>query len=74
MKKYAKLALFFCIGALFGTVIAWGSLLGWASIYLNPNDSLWDRNPAAMNIFIMLWLVSCAVAGTAGIWMGLRRV
>ena len=74
MKKYARLVLFFCIGALFGTVFAWGSLLGWAAIYLSPNDSLWDRNPEALDFFITLWLAICAMAGTAGVWWSLRRV
>jgi hypothetical protein len=70
--KYIRPVVFFCLGVLFGTVVAWGSLFSWAAMALDPNDSLWDRNPAAMDVFMTLWLLSCAASGAVGVWLALR--
>lgn len=68
MKKFA-----FCIlGLLLGTVFAWSGLLLWAALSLNPNDSLFDRSPTALQLFLIFWCVIAALGVCAGLWIATR--
>ena len=65
--------IFFCLlGVVAGSALAWGSLLSWAAFNLNPNDSLWDRDPQAADMFFMLWLLLSIAGCIVGIWLGGR--
>lgn len=58
-----KRALFTILGVLAGSVLAWGGLLAWASLNLHEQDSLFDRDPQALNLFLVAWL-ALVVLGT----------
>jgi hypothetical protein len=49
---------FFCAiaGFAIASIIAWGGLLCWGAIFLEPGDSYWDRTPYAAQVFCAAWL------------------
>jgi hypothetical protein len=61
-----KRALFTVLGILAGSALAWGCLLSWAALNLDPRDSLFDRDPQAMNLFLGAWLVLAIVGALIG--------
>lgn len=46
------------LGFFLATVIAWGGLLAWAFLVLDPHDSYWDRNPGSADTFFICWLLA----------------
>jgi hypothetical protein len=65
--------LIYCmLGVIAGSALAWIGLLSWAAINLNPNDSLWDRDPRAADMFFMLWLLLSIAGCIVGLWLGGR--
>jgi trans-2-enoyl-CoA reductase len=64
----------YCVlGLVLASLLAWAGLLGWAATNLNPNDSLWDRNPQAANGFAVVWLLLSVVGGAVGVWLARRK-
>lgn len=66
--RLMKLAIFTILGVLAGSILAWGSLMGWASLKLHQQDSLFDRDPHALNLFLGTWLALVLL----GVAIGLR--
>lgn len=62
-----KRVLFTVIGILAGSALAWVCLLSWAALNLDPRDSLFDRAPHAMQLFLGAWLVSAALGAVVGL-------
>ncbi len=56
-----KRVFFMVLGILTGSVLAWGCLLSWAALNLDPRDSLFDRDPQALQLFLGVWLASAAL-------------
>ncbi|MFT3856570.1 MAG: hypothetical protein QM742_03325 [Aquabacterium sp.] len=62
-----KRSLFTILGVLSGSVLAWGGLLAWAALNLDPQDSLFDRNPLALNLFLGAWLALVVLGAVIGL-------
>ena len=69
MKSFA----YFLIGVVAGSVLVWIGFLSWAAVNLNPNDSLFDRDPSAMNLFVIAWISCAVVGGASGLFLGFRK-
>jgi hypothetical protein len=65
-----KKILFTFLGVITASVLAWGGLLGWAALVLNPDDSYFDRNPAALDTFVVAWGALSLLGGIVGWWVG----
>lgn len=61
-----KRVLFTVLGILAGSALAWGCLLSWAALNLDPRDSLFDRDPQALQIFLGAWLASAVLGALIG--------
>mgnify|MGYP001099211567 CR=1 FL=1 len=62
-----KRVLFVVLGVLAGSALAWGCLLLWAALNLDPRDSLFDREPHAMQLFLGAWLALAAIGAVIGL-------
>jgi len=62
-----KRALFTILGVLAGSVLAWGGLLVWASLNLHEQDSLFDRDPQALNLFLCAWFALVVLGAVLGL-------
>jgi hypothetical protein len=62
-----KRALFTVLGVLAGSALAWACLLSWAALNLDPRDSLFDRDPQAMHLFLSAWLALAALGAVIGL-------
>lgn len=62
-----KRALLTVLGILAGSALAWGCLLSWAALNLAPRDSLFDRDPQALQIFLGAWLASAVLGALIGL-------
>lgn len=56
-----KIFFYAIAGFAIASIIAWGGLLCWGAIFLEPGDSYWDRTPYAAQIFCAAWLVFASV-------------
>jgi hypothetical protein len=54
------------LGLLAGSALAWACLLSWAAFSLNPQDSLFDRDPRALNLFLSAWITLAALGAVVG--------
>jgi len=63
----AKRVIFTILGVLAGSVLAWGGLLAWASLNLHEQDSLFDRDPQALHLFLSAWLAFAVVGAVIGL-------
>jgi len=61
-----KRALFTLLGILVGSALAWICLLSWAAFNLDAADSLFDRDPQAMKLFLWGWLALATMGGVVG--------
>lgn len=68
-----KTALYMITGLLLSTFLSWAGLFAWAATHLLPGDSYWDRDPEAMDFFLLVWGASAIVLGGAGGWLARRR-
>lgn len=57
--------LYAILGFTIASVLAWGGLLTWGFLFLDPNDSYWDRTPYAADTFFACWLLLSIVAAIA---------
>ena len=55
MKRHLITILNALLGALVMTVICWGALYLYGTVYLKGYGSLFDTNPSAANLFFMTW-------------------
>jgi hypothetical protein len=62
-----KRILFTVLGILAGSALAWVCLLSWAALNLDPRDSLFDRDPQALQLFLSAWLASAALGAVIGL-------
>lgn len=62
-----KRVLFTVLGILAGSALAWGCLLSWAALNLDPRDSLFDRDPQSLQLFLGAWLASAALGAVLGL-------
>jgi hypothetical protein len=62
-----KRVLFTVLGILAGSALAWGCLLSWAALNLDPRDSLFDRDPQALYVFLGLWIVLAGLGAVIGL-------
>ena len=69
-----KQVLFTVLGILAGSALAWGCLLSWAALNLDPRDSLFDRDPLASQIFLGAWLASAALGAIIGLKASGKRL
>lgn len=48
---------FFCAlaGFAIASIIAWGGLVCWGALFLEQDDSYWDRTPYAAQVFCAAW-------------------
>lgn len=58
---------FVVLGLLAGSVLAWACLLSWAAFSLPPQDSLFDRDPEALNLFLSAWLALAVLGAAVGL-------
>lgn len=63
---------FFVLGVIAGSVWSWVVLLLWGALNLSAGDSLFDRNPEILRLFISFWGSLCIVGGGMGLWLGGR--
>ena len=63
-----KRALYFLVGAVIGSLLAWGGLIFWAAGHLVPEDSLFDRSRDALNLFLLLWAATSVACGGLAAW------
>lgn len=61
-----KRVLFTILGMLAGSALAWAGLLSWAAFSLNLQDSLFDRDPQALNLFLSVWVTLAVMGAVAG--------
>jgi hypothetical protein len=61
-----KRVFFTILGGLAGSVLAWAGLLSWAAFSLNPQDSLFDRDPQALNLFLSAWITLAVMGAVVG--------
>lgn len=62
-----KRVLFTVLGTLAGSALAWGCLLSWAALNLDPRDSLFDRDPQALYLFLGSWIVLAGLGAVIGL-------
>lgn len=62
-----KRVLFTALGVLAGSALAWVCLLSWAALNLGPRDSLFDRDPQALQLFLGAWLASAVLGAVIGL-------
>ena len=59
-------------GFLLESVIAWGALLSWAVIVLDPQDSYWDRTSGGADLFFVVWLLFAIASSVGAAWWSRR--
>lgn len=64
--RLMKRALFPVLGIFAGSVLAWCGLLSWAGLSLNQRDSLFDKDPQALQLFLGAWLASAVLGAVIG--------
>lgn len=62
-----KRVLFTLLGVLAGSALAWACLLSWAALNLSPTDSLFDRDPQTLDLFLAGWLVLAMLGAVIGL-------
>lgn len=68
-----KRVLFTLLGILAGSALAWGCLLSWAALNLDPRDSLFDRDPLALQLFLSAWLASAVLGAALGLKVSRKK-
>lgn len=64
---------FTVLGILAGSALAWGCLLSWAALNLDPRDSLFDRDPQALQLFLGAWLASAVLGAALGLKVSRKK-
>lgn len=60
-------------GVAAGSMLAWASLMAWAALTLDPRDSLFDRSPEAMRMFLIAWLLIAVIGALTGLLLSKRK-
>jgi hypothetical protein len=68
MKRLLLTMLSMLGGAFGGTAVAFSGLFAFGFLFLEPHDSLFDRNPAAAELFFNSWFALIAI----GLFIGWR--
>ncbi|MDM0075617.1 hypothetical protein QTH90_14535 [Variovorax sp. J2P1-59] len=71
--KYIKYPACFVLGLVISTAIFYGGLAAWASLFLDPNDSYFDREPRVADAVFMSWLIWTLLGGFFGAWLARRK-